>query len=667
MLYSYDVFDTCLSRLYAYPRDLFLALGLHLAPQGLPAARRLRMARSFQRRRVLAEKAAYRRSGASRTATLDDIYCHFHSPHWLRLGRDEVKALELEFERQAVYRIPAIARELDSLLSRGERVLFVSDMYVGSGFIAEVFDRLHIAAAARRIYVSSEARATKSSGQLFRMVLAQEGVVAGQVLHVGDDLHADVHGAQAQGVRARHFPHSTLTHHERNVAGGRRSRTVARSRLAALGRKWRLHGDPASGVVATRDSVAYATIAPFLLSFVLWVLGDAQQRGIRRLYFVARDGEVLYTIARAMAPIFPAVEARYLHGSRRAWVPASIVPGDRTWLRFVFVAGESNRPCDLLARLGVPADDLKEYQAALGARDADWTRDLSEQGALRFLESLLSHPEAGRRLVEASAGLRADVLSYLRGQGLFDGTLWALVDLGWAFACQAALNRIVLHADDALGPVRGYYLGARSSFLPTAITGPTHCYLQQPGSIFARRATVVEHVFTPATHASTLGYQPNAEHDIVPRFGPELRCADELEYALRLKRIVLLAAEDYVADVRTRRILDDSRGDILRHAQRLLSSPTAVEAGAFVDFGAVLDPRHDGSRLRPLCRPWTLGRVMGLAVATLHRRPGRQTDSLWPEGAAALSSPATRRLVRALLGVTGALRRMRGQASAGRT
>lgn len=667
MLYSYDVFDTCLSRLYAYPRDLFLALGLHLAPEGLPAARRLRMARGFQRRRVLAEKAAYRRSGASRTATLDDIYSRLRPPRWLRLGCDEVKALELEFERRAVYTIPSIAREVDFLLSRGERVLFVSDMYVESWFIEEVFDRLRIAAAARRIYVSSEARATKRSGQLFRMVLAQEGVVAGQVLHVGDDLQADVHAAQALGVHARHFPHSTLTHHERNVAGGRRSRTVARSQLAALGRKWRLHGEPASGVVATRDSVAYATIAPFLLSFVLWVLGDAQQRGVRRLYFVARDGEVLYTIARALAPIFPAVEARYLHGSRRAWIPASIVPGDRTWLRFVFVAGESNRPGDLLARLGVTADGQKEYQMALGACDADWTGDLPEQGALRFLERLLGHPETARRLVEASARLRADVLSYLRGQGLFDGTPWALVDLGWAFACQAALNRIVLHADGALGPVRGYYLGARSSFLPTAITGPTHCYLQQPGSIFARRAAVVEHVFTPATHASTIGYHADAAQHIVPSFGPDPRCADELDYAHRLNRIVLSAAEDYVADPRTRRIVDESRGDILRNAQRLLSNPTAVEAGAYVDFGAVLDPRHDGSRLRPLCRPWSLARVMGLAVATLHRRPGRKTDSLWPEGAAALSPPATRRLLRALLGVAGALRRMRGQASAGRT
>lgn len=349
--------------------------------------------------------------------------------------------------------------------------------------------------------------------------------------------------------------------------------------------------------------------------------------------------------------------ARYLHGSGRAWVLACVVPGDRTWLSFVFVAGESKRPGDLPARLGVAASALKQCQEALGACDADWSCDLEEQDALRFLAQVLGHLEAARRLAEASARRRGggDVLSYLRVQGLFDGTPWAL-------------NRIVLHADGGLKPVRGYYLGAGSHFLFSEITGTTHCYLQQAGSIFARRAAVVEHVFTPATHANTPGYHPDAEQGIVPSFGPELRGVDEREYALRLERIAPSAAEDYVADSRTRSILKESRGGILRNAQRLLSSPIAQEAGAF-------------RRLR--CRPRSTTRwiLATAAVSTMVTRTGhgpgrrdaaqvpgtRKPDSPWPEGEAARSSPVIRRLLRALLGVADALRRMRGLAPAGRT
>ena len=39
-------------------------------------------------------------------------------------------------------------------------------------------------------------------------------------------------------------------------------------------------------------------LAPALNDFVLWILRKAQRNGIRRLYFLARDGYLMYRCAR---------------------------------------------------------------------------------------------------------------------------------------------------------------------------------------------------------------------------------------------------------------------------------------------------------------------------------------------------------------------------------
>lgn len=659
MLYSYDIFDTCISRLYAYPRDLFLDLGYRLSPADLPEHRRLRAARDFQRRRVLAEKIAYLRSGERRTATIDDVYRNFRTPAWLGLGVEAIKQLELDLEREAIYGIPSIAREIDSLLSRGSRVVFMSDMYLDSRFIAEVLQSRGIATTGVKIYVSSEALATKASGRLYRSVLEAEAVAPHAAQHVGDNLRVDVVQARAAGVTARHFADSSLNDHEQRMVGAARRRTPNQSRLAGLARKWRLHDSGCGLADSTREAVAYGTIIPFLLSYVLWVLRDAQRRKIRRLYFVARDGQILHALAQELALLFPEVELRYLHGSRRAWIPASIMPGDESWKAIVFMGGEPNKPSDVLARIGVGGGAIEELRTLLALPDSDWQRDMSEPEALKFCDRLLSIPSAGDLVHSLAAGLRANVIGYMREQGLLDGTSWALVDLGWAFNCQAALNRILTRGAGRADPIQGYYVGAGSRYLPSNITGQTFCWVAEPGSILARRRVVIEHAFTPASHPTTTGYQAGPGRSTTPSFGQDSRSEDEVDYAIRLQQMARHAARDYVGDPRTRSIIEDATREVLRNVERLLTRPTVTEASAFADFGTMADLRHERRLLRPLCRPMSVGEVARIAFAVVRGRPDRAGTPMWLEGSAALSSKAARSAVNWMLALDAMQRRLR--------
>jgi hypothetical protein len=60
--------------------------------------------------------------------------------------------------------------------------------------------------------------------------------------------------------------------------------------------------------------------APLLIPYVMWILSDAHRRDLRRLYFVARDGQILLAIARQLVSQLPFDgELQYFYGSRYAW------------------------------------------------------------------------------------------------------------------------------------------------------------------------------------------------------------------------------------------------------------------------------------------------------------------------------------------------------------
>ena len=79
-----------------------------------------------------------------------------------------------------------------------------------------------------------------------------------------------------------------------------------------------LHADGADRKEAP-EALVYA-VMPGLSYYVEWVLKQAQADGVRRLYFLARDGYLMYRMASelCMSRNIP-VECRYLYGSRYAW------------------------------------------------------------------------------------------------------------------------------------------------------------------------------------------------------------------------------------------------------------------------------------------------------------------------------------------------------------
>lgn len=640
--YSFDVFDTCVTRMFAYPQDLFFELGLRLAPSNAGVRKKYALARKFQAQRIKAEKAAYRhaRHGGP-SATIEQIYLHFQQPRGFAVSAAECQSAELALELESTYPIPETVSEITALRASGARIIFISDMYLPASLLATILKHHGIMQEGDGLYVSCDAGVSKRSGGLYAKVLFAEGITAAQLRHHGDDPHADVAMAARSGIEAFQILRGPLLAHEEVSAGRRLPRNSHCTWAIAFARRLRLldwgSPSPPSTVLA---HVIRSIVVPLLLAYVLWVFDDASQRGIKRLYFVSRDGEVMLAIARSLHARYPDIELRYLHGSRRAWLTPSISTASTDWRRAVIVDRQKCAPSDIVARMGLAPADAEAIRESIGMSAEQWSHDLPAAQANAFLDELQRNAD-GREVVATTASAARQVaMDFFEQEGMLQQVPWALVDTGWALNAQASLKRIFTLAGSEVEP-QGYYLGLAQHHLEERAAGPTRALLPE-GAIFARRSAMFEHTFTPATHPSVVGYQAG-EATVNAIFGTDTRGADERSYAACLHRVAVLAGELACTDDTVTMAIRSHTRDIIRRAEELLACPTAAEAGAFASFRTFPDMRQEDKFSEPLCGPIGMcDAIRMIAAAIVPARKRKLATYRWLEGSLALSSTYVR-------------------------
>lgn len=197
--YSFDVFDTVITRTVLHPKDVFHLMQQRITLE-LPEIDRL-IARRFWGWRVWSEFSARRKAiredidlaavyeVLARLCTLDD-HC-----------RATLLDLELQVESEVLTPVGGAAELLDICRCRsGNGIIFLSDMYLPSAFIQSVLERYALFRPGDRLYVSGELGVTKGSGSLFRLLLEQLGIEPTAVIHYGDNLHADYQVPRSLGI-----------------------------------------------------------------------------------------------------------------------------------------------------------------------------------------------------------------------------------------------------------------------------------------------------------------------------------------------------------------------------------------------------------------------------------------------------------------------------------
>jgi FMN phosphatase YigB (HAD superfamily) len=621
VLHSFDVFDTLVTRLTWRPEDVFLLLGHRLREAGLWRG----TAEEFAAARRAAE-AALRAVPGTEEVDLRSIHDALAPDQgWDETARDRAMAMEVAAEADCIRPIAGNAARLAALQAGGSEVALLSDTYLDRASLMQLLAAGGIAVPPERVFASAPLGASKRSGRLFQHVAAELRVAPGEIWHEGDHPHSDFACPRRLGIAATQWRDGAPTRHEATLHQAIPGHPpLLRSLLAGAARAARLSALPATAHDRTLWSTGATVAGPLLLGFVLWVLNQAREGGHRRIHFVARDGQVLKSMAEALAARLGwDITCSYLHGSRQAWHLPALEGMDETVLSWLADDAPQEPLRSILARADLSADALAAPLARHGLAGA-----LDRPAPAGRLRAFLAEPAVEAALRAAGQRRRAAAIGYLRQEGVLGVPRALIVDLGWHGRLQRSLRRLA-ELEGGGTRIEGLYLALRSrppGFSAEEMRG----FIEDP-CFLARMNPVLLEIFCAADHGTTRGYRALPDG----RFAPVLAEAVDgrvLAWGLRsLQGGMLAFARDAAAAMTLQGApAPEEWAGALRDAgiaafDGFRRDPDEAEALAFGRFQHADGQSHDAWRD---CAP-RVGPVTRLRLALGLRVPGYAGH--WPE------------------------------------
>lgn len=234
------------------------------------------------------------------------------------------------------------------------------------------------------------------------------------------------------------------------------------SLLSGIARSLRISHSKRSPREAEVAGTAAGLVAPLAYLYTSWLLHAAVKRGIRRVYFLARDGQIFMKVARELVRNWNLdVEVRYLYCSRESLLlPSFERMGDfeRNWVTWGYLS--SITVSEIGHRLGLTPDELAPF---LGGALDGYRTDPGLPVAKKDLPALhraLDEPGLAETVRRKTRPVFETALSYLEQEGFFDGVPYALADTGWRGSSQYAISALMQKGKLRPGEgVLGFYLG----------------------------------------------------------------------------------------------------------------------------------------------------------------------------------------------------------------
>ena len=450
-VYSFDIFDTVLVRIWAKPHHLFWRLGQELKRNHLL---KISLDSWYEIRRN--SERQVRHNSQQEEITLREIYENLAlSLNWSDSEIQSAIALEIELEKKSLFVVPEIYQKIQKYRQEKHKIIYISDMYLSESSIRELLEKHQCWEEKDSLYISSELKLTKASGNLFSYCLQQESLQNRKLVHQGDNFYSDIQVPRKLGVRANFFDKTSLNRYEEKIANSDRLPLELRSILAGSSRLTRLSSDSLTHSQNIIWETVASAIAPVLFGFVFWCLQEARDREVERLYFVARDGQILLKIARILCTNWEyTIDCRYLYGSRQAWHFPAIQEIGEYELNWLFDPTAFLSVHSLCKRINLEPEEIGELLRRSGFSPSCWHDNLNSEER-NSLKQVFHNREAIAIILERSAEFRKNALGYFQQEGLADPIRFGIVDIGWNGRLQYSLSRLL--ACGEMYPQEGVY------------------------------------------------------------------------------------------------------------------------------------------------------------------------------------------------------------------
>ncbi|RUR51647.1 HAD family hydrolase [Vreelandella populi] len=628
---SYGIFDTLVTRLVGTPSAVFLLLGRRLCASGLiectPAA--------FAEHRREAERQA-RQIAHPYDVTLETIYRELSDS--LKMSERDAQALaeaERALETELIRANPEMRDHINNARTHGDRIVFLSDMYLSSEFLEARLTDLGLFQKGDSCYVSCETKKSKRYGDSFRDMAEREAVSLGMISHIGDNYGADILAARKAGVRTEYFEHAHLNRYEKILETYSVATDGLTSVMAGASRMARLSVDAPSQVQAALRDVSAGVIAPVLAGYVLWILRRAKYLGLRRLYFVSRDGQILLDIAQRMSQKIAGfdIELRYFYGSRQALRIAELRTIDDEALTWILRRTGERSVRSYLARVNLTPEDIRASLLEAGLSERDWSTPLSEKSR-KALGDVLVCGTPAEMILQRASDARDLLIRYAQQEGMLDAGEWGLVDTCGRGQMLNSLSQVVVKAG-AVAPTAFYF-----QLMQGGEQTESYCQREAYFCDESRQSGYIK-VIPDLTHLIELacsgdhglvqGYS-EMEGQIVPVLKAEQNTAVIDAGLPLLRQSCATFVDSLFLDPKAVDLGADTRAASAELIKKFWYTPGRWEARA---WGAMpVETDHAGLTVRPLASPLT-ARDVCLAIFRLRRPP---KALLWPQGCFAASS-----------------------------
>lgn len=411
---SFDIFDTLLLRPFDDPKTVFYLVGekLHCP--------------SFTRYRVLAEKQA-RQEAMEKNGVNEVTLCDIYQKMQRYVACDIRRAMELEEETElSLLRANPYMKQLyQTAVELGKTVIAVSDMYLSSYVIKKA---LHNAGYTQisRIFISQECGFSKRSGKLFPYVKEQLGNDK-RYFHIGDNYTSDFLRSQEAGFEANYYPNGNRL--------GNPHRCMDLTALIGSAYRGIVNNRLCCGAFRENQYFEYGYVYAgfYVLGYCVWIHERVRAKGIEKLLFLSRDGDILQKVYQKL---YPQEKTEYVYWSRAA--ATRLTAGyfrNEFFLRYIkYKISRKITMKQMLAAMELP--QMQPVLAEAGFQEQTLlTKENYEEIVTVFLDNW--------KIVEQaySGSYQAAKLYY---QEKLDGVRSAAaVDVGWAASGVSALKVLV--------------------------------------------------------------------------------------------------------------------------------------------------------------------------------------------------------------------------------
>ena len=525
MLYSFDVFDTIITRKVGEPRGIFVIMQNVLMHdekyRNIDSSLRENFAVIRERAIELASKE-YKRRGIEEV-TIDQIYEAVALSG--NISYEDTRLL-LELERHTeidnVVGINDNITRIKELLENNERVVLISDMYLDEETVRIMLAKADPVLVKLPLYLSSTIGMVKGfrkyQSGIYRYVGEKEKVRPGDWIHTGDDYYADFWSAIWAGEQVDFYEAHKQSPVLRAVLDKNKYDIEAQYAVgASCNTCTNLHfGMP--------GRVGCSFSGYILYSYVQWILNESLSKGIKRLYFIARDGFILRKIAQIIIAEYGLdIQAEYIYGSRMAWRMASY-GGSADELREIITLSSLKEvfTVEQYAKiLRMNSEELCEWFPEFNKIE-----EVSILTFYKMTDIVCANEEFRKYLVDRNKEANILLTDYLRQEINVEDDSFAFVDMNGSGNSQICISHIMKKYYS--GPIQTFFYKMDRMYHEKNVI--FHC--------FSSGSAELDMILEPMTRnleEQTVGYKADGSGNVVPvtsgREAKELKEYGYEEYA----------------------------------------------------------------------------------------------------------------------------------------